>query len=187
MAHRNAPLTPEGQRRLCLRVEAGRPISQVAAEAGIGRNTLGKWFARWQRDGEAGLEDRTARPWCSANQTPSHIEERVEALRREHKLGPVQLAGRLAVEGTQLHPSTVHRILVRCGISRLRDIDVSGADLREPVRRYEWPRAGDMVHVDVKKLGRIPVGGGHRVHGRASAQHRAAQRAKGKGTRAGYV
>lgn len=187
MAHRNAPLTPEGRRRLCLRVDSGRPIAHVAAEAGVGRNTLGKWFARWQEQGEEGLEDHSSRPWSSPSQTPSHIENRVEQLRRERKLGPVQLAGLLDAEGIRLHPSTVHRVLKRRGISRLRDLDVSGADLREPIQRYEWARPGDMIHVDVKKLGRIPNGGGHRIHGRASTQHRAAGRAKAKGARAGYV
>lgn len=187
MIHSNAPLTPEGRRRLCERVDAGRAICHVASEAGIARQTLGKWYERWITEGEQGLVDRSSRPESSPNQTPVYIEDRVEALRRERKLGPVQLMGLLATEGIELAASTVYRILVRRGISRLRDLDVSGEDLREPVVRYEWARAGDMVHVDVKKLGRIPDGGGHRVHGRASGQHRAAERAKTKGARAGYV
>jgi transposase-like protein len=178
VVHSNAPLTPEGRRRLCQRVQAGRPICHVAAEAGVARQTLGKWFERFITEGEEGLVDRTSRPAHSPNQTATHIEDRVEALRRERKLGPVQLMGVLAEEGIILPASTVYRILVRRGISRLRDLDVSGEDLREPIVRYEWARPGDMVHVDVKKLGRIPDGGGHRVHGRASAQHRAAERAK---------
>jgi hypothetical protein len=95
--------------------------------------------------------------------------------------------GLLAAEGIEIAASTVYRILVRRGISRLRDLDVSGEDLREPVVRYEWARPGDMVHVDVKKLGRIPSGGGHRVHGRTSAQYRTTRRAKTRGARAGYV
>jgi len=79
--------------------------------------------------------DRSSRPeWCP-NQTARHIEDRVEALRRELKLGPVQLMGLLAAEGIEIAASTVYRILVRRGISRLRDIDVSGEDLREPVIR----------------------------------------------------
>lgn len=187
MHHPNAPLTPEGRRRLCERVDAGRPISHVAAEAGVARQTLGKWHARWIREGEQGLLDRSSRPACSPNQTAARIEDRIEDLRRTHKVGPVQLAGRLAEEGIELAASTIYRVLVRRGISRLRDLDTSGSDLREPVVRYEWGRPGDMVHVDVKKLGRIPDGGGHRVHGRTSAQHRAAQRAKNKGTKVGYV
>jgi transposase InsO family protein len=185
--HPNAPLSPEGRRRLCERVDAGRRISHVAAEAGVARQTLGKWYERWSAEGEQGLFDRSSRPACSPNQTPTQIEDRIEAARRSHKLGPVQLAGVLAEEGIILPASTIYRVLVRRGISRLRDLDISGADLREPVHRYEWARPGDMIHIDVKKLGRIPQGGGWRTHGRASAQHRAAERAKTRGVRAGYV
>jgi len=185
--HPNAPLSPEGRRRLCERVDAGRPISHVAAEAGVARQTLGKWHERWSVEGEQGLIDRSSRPGLSPNQTPVEIEDRVEALRRERKVGPVQLMGLLREQGIELASSTIYRVLVRRGISRLRDLDVSGQDLREPIIRYEWARPGDMVHVDVKKLGRIPRGGGHRVHGRTSAQHRAAERAKTRGARAGYV
>ena len=187
MSHRNAPLTPEGRRRLCERVDAARPICHVAAEAGVARQTLGRWYARWQQEGEAGLEDRSSRPHTSPNQTDPQVEARVVALRREHKVGPVQLVGKLAEENIALPASTIYRILVRHGVSRLRDLDVTGEDLREPVVRYEWDRAGDMVHVDVKKIGRIPDGGGWRVHGRGSAQHRAVGRAKSAGARAGYV
>jgi len=187
LVHPNAPLTPEGRRRLCERIDAGRPISHVAAEAAISRQTLGKWHERWVFEGEQGLVDRSSRPAASPKQTPAEIEDRVEALRRERKVGPVQLMGLLADEGIELTDSTIYRVLVRRGISRLRDLDVGGEDLREPAIRYEWARPGDMVHVDVKKLGRIPVGGGWRAHGRGSAQHRAAGRAKTRGARAGYV
>lgn len=187
MSHRNAPLTPEGRRRLCQRVDAGRPISHVAAEVGIARQTLGRWYARWCEHGEAGLQDRSSRPYRSPNQTDPGVEALVVALRREHKVGPVQLVGRLAERGITLPASTIYRILVRHGVSRLRDLDVSGQDLREPVVRYEWARPGDMVHVDVKKIGRIPDGGGWRIHGRGSTQHKATGRAKTAGARAGYV
>ena len=187
MSHRNAPLTPEGRRRLCRRVDAGRPICHVATEAGIARQRLGHWYARWQTEGEAGLEDRSSRPISSPNQTDPDIETRVCALRRDRKVGPVQLVGLLAEEGIELPASTIYRVLVRHGMSRLRDLDVDGEDLREPVRRYEWDRPGDMVHVDVKKIGRIPDGGGWRVHGKGSTQHKATGRAKSAGARAGYV
>lgn len=187
MSHRNAPLTPEGRRRLCERVDAGRPICHVAAEAGIARQTLGCWYARWREEGEAGLQDRSSRPLTSPNQTDADLEARVVALRRKHKVGPVQLVGKLAEENITLPASTIYRILVRHGVSRLRDLDVSGEDLREPVIRYEWARPGDLVHVDVKKIGRIPDGGGWRVHGRGSAQHKASGRAKTAGARAGYI
>lgn len=187
MTHRNAPLTPEGRRRLCERVRSGRAVCHVAAEAGISRQALGKWVARFEAEGEDGLQDRSSRPEHSPNQTDPDIEARVVALRRAHKVGPVQLVGLLAEEGITLPASTIYRILVRHGISRLRDLDVDGQDLREPVIRYEWDRPGDMIHVDVKKIGRIPDGGGWAVHGRGSAQHKANNRAKIAGARAGYV
>jgi len=180
-------LTPEGRRRLCERVDQGRAICHVAAEAGIARQTLGKWYSRWQVEGEAGLQDRSSRPESSPHRTQPQVEDRVVALRREHKVGPVQLIPYLAEEGITLPASTIYRILVRHGVSRLRDLDVDGQDLREPVQRYEWDRPGDMVHVDVKKIGRIPDGGGWAVHGRGSAQHKATGRAKTAGARAGYV
>ena len=124
MSHPNAPLTPEGRRRLCQRVDAGRPISRVAAEAGVSRQTLGKWHERWSVEGEIGLEDRSSRPGSSPNQTPIEVEDRVEALRRDYKLGPVQLAGLLRAEGIELPPSTIYRIMMRRGISSLRDLDL---------------------------------------------------------------
>ena len=182
MTHRNAPLTPEGRRRACLEVDRGRPICHVAAEFRIARQTLGKWHARWVAEGEAGLEDRPSRPLSSPRQTPVDVEDLIEQLRRTHKVGPVQLAGKLREHGHEVPISTIHRVLTRRGINRLRDIAPDGDDLREPVRRYEWARPGDMVHVDVKKVGRIPDGGGWRVHGRGSAQDRAARR-----QRVGYI
>jgi transposase InsO family protein len=159
----------------------------VAAQAGIARQTLGRWYARWVSEGYDGLLDRSSRPLRCPSRTPAHIEDRSRRFAASSRFGPVQLAARLAEEGICLAVCTVWRILVRRGISRLRDLDISGADLREPGVRYEWARPGDMVHVDVKKLGRIPAGGGHRIHGRASGQHRAAQRAKGRGAKAGYI
>src|SRR4051794_24762149 len=188
MPHANAPLTVEGRRRLCQRVDAGRPVCQVAAEAGIARQTLGKWHVRWVESGEDGLEDRSSRPIRSPRRVPVEVEDQVEALRREHKVGPGQLVGLLVEHaGVRLPASTIYRILVRRGVSPLRDLDVSGADMREPVRRYEWPNPGDMIHLDVKKIGRIPDGGGWRVHGRGSDQHRATGRAKTGSARPGYV
>lgn len=95
MTHRNAPLTPEGRRRACLEVDRGRPISHVAAEFRIARQTLGKWHARWLVEGEAGLEDLSSRPVSSPAQTPLEVEDLIERLRRKHKVGPVQLVGKL--------------------------------------------------------------------------------------------
>ncbi|HYJ57030.1 MAG TPA: leucine zipper domain-containing protein, partial [Mycobacterium sp.] len=137
MAHRNAPLTPEGRRRLCQRVDAGRPVCHVAAEAGVARQTLAKWHARWLEDGEDGLHDRSSRPVTCPNQTDRQIEDLVEYLRRNMKLGPVMLVAELAEFGVVLAASTIHRVLLRRGISRLRDLDVTGGRLRQPPRRYE--------------------------------------------------
>jgi len=91
MTHPNAPLTPEGRHRLRERVDAGRPICHVAAEAGIARQTLGKWHARWREDSEDGLLDRSSRPASSPHQTPVEVENLIETLRRDRKIGPVQL------------------------------------------------------------------------------------------------
>jgi len=176
MHYRNAPLTPEGRRRLCERVDTGRPVCHVAAEAGVARQTLSKWHARWRESGPAGLLDRPCRPYRSPNQTDPQIEDLIEWLRRGSKLGPVMLSGALAEFGITLSASTIHRVLVRRGISRLRDLDITGEQLRSPVRRYEYAVAGDMIHIDVKKLGRIPDGGGWRRHGKGTDEHRASMR-----------
>jgi len=177
-------LTPEGRRRLCERVAAGRPIAHVAAEAGLARQTVGKWYARWCQAGEAGLVDRSSRPLSCPAPTPDWVQDRIEQLRRTDKLGPVTITGRLAAEGVKIAASTVHRVLVRRGISRLRDLDVDGREQRRAAKaaRYEHAAPGELVHVDVKKVGRIPAGGGWRVHGKGSAQDRAARR-----QRVGYV
>ncbi|WP_079061703.1 helix-turn-helix domain-containing protein [Streptomyces griseoruber] len=137
-AHRNAPLTPEGRLRLCLRIDAGPPIAHVAAEAGISRRCLAKWYARRRAHGENGLLDRSSRPTTSPARTSEDIADLVEALRRQTKHGPPRLAADLQrLHGITLAPATVHRILVRRGPNRV----------------------GDPVHVDIKKLGRIPHGG----------------------------
>ncbi|SDP30079.1 leucine-zipper of insertion element IS481 [Nakamurella panacisegetis] len=176
VSHRNAPLTAEGRRRLCERVDSGRPICHVAAEAGIARQTLAKWHARWRECGLDGLHDRSSRPASCPGQTDPQIEDLVEYLRRSMKLGPVMLTAELAEFGITMHAWTVHRILVRRGVSRLADLDVTGADLRQqPKNRYEHPLAGDLVHLDVKKVGRIPDGGWW-AHGRGSVGHKKSQR-----------
>ncbi|WP_379542749.1 IS481 family transposase, partial [Pseudonocardia sulfidoxydans] len=195
MSHRNAPLTFEGKRRLCLRVDRGRPKCHVAAEAGISRQCLHKWHTRWQAEGEAGLVERSSRPHRSPRRTPVEVEARIERLRRGRKIGPALIAHELRREdGTRISASGVHRVLLRLGISRLRDLDPpTGEQLREadPAththgpnrwRRYERARPGELVHIDVKKLGHIRDGGGWRVHGRGSAQARAAR----GGARVGY-
>ena len=129
MNHPNAPLTPEGRRRLCEGVDGGTGRAATSRPKRASHQTLGKWHERWVTEAEAGLLDRSSRPATSPGQTPVRIEDRVEALRRERKVGPVQLMGLLAEEGVELAASTIYRVLVRLGISRLRDLDVSGQDL----------------------------------------------------------
>jgi transposase InsO family protein len=143
---------------MVLRIEAGRPVAHVAAEMGISRPTAYKWWRRWQDVGEAGLVDRSSRPKSCPHQTPVPVEVQIAELRRELKLGPVRLGARIGVA-----PSTVHRVLVRLGLNRLAWID---RPTGEVIRRYERTRPGELVHVDIKKLGRIPDGGGHKVLGR---------------------
>ena len=173
---------------MCLRVDAGRPIAHVAAEAGISRRCLAKRYARWLAHGGDGLTDRSSRPIASPNRTSEDIADLVEALRRQTKYGPARLAAELQkLYGITVAPATVHRVLVRRGLSRLRDLDPpTGEQLREVVR-YEHDRVGDLVHVDVKKLGGIPTGGGWRMHDRGTEAARAAKRT-GPGTgKVGYT
>ncbi|MEU9047601.1 MULTISPECIES: IS481 family transposase [unclassified Kitasatospora] len=186
--HRNAPLTPEGRLRLCHRVHAGRPIAHVAAGAGISRRCLAKWYARWRAHGENGLLDHPSRPATSAARTSEDIADLMEALRRQTKHGPARLAADLQrLHGVTLAPATVHRILARRGLNRLRDLDPpTGEQLREVIR-HEHDRVGDLVHVDTKKLGRIPTGGGRRMHGIGTESARASERT-GPGTgKVGYT
>ena len=185
MSHRNAPLTPEGRLRLIQRCQS-RPLSHVAAEAGVSRACLSKWRARYEQLGEAGLVDRSSAPVRSPTQVPDAVVARIEQLRRDRKYSAARIALELAGEGHRVSVRTVGRWLARLGINRRRHLDVDGADLRRPGRIVaRFP--GHMIHLDVKKVGRIPDGGGWRAHGRDSEQHRAATRAKAAGARAGYV
>jgi transposase InsO family protein len=107
------------------------------------------------------------------------VERKVLHLRRSRRLGPAAIAGRLG-----MHASTVHRVLARHHVPRLATLDLAtGEPIRkEPAQRYEWPNPGDLVHVDIKKLGRIPDGGGHRLVGRAQGiRNRARTRNTGRG------
>jgi transposase InsO family protein len=186
--HPNAPLTPEGRRRLCERVDAGRPLAHVADEGGVSRATLTKWYRRWLAFGEAGLYDRSSRPNSQPTRTPDDVEHMVIHLRTIEKWGPDRIAGRLATVGDgSISPSsaTVWRILNRHGIGRLRDLDMPTGESKRDPRRYEHAAPGDMIHIDVKKVGRIPEGGGWAVHGRGTHQARASRRVVNR--RPGYV
>ncbi|WP_037970006.1 IS481 family transposase [Streptomyces sp. PVA_94-07] len=162
MSHRNARLTVHGRRLLVQRVQAGRPVAHVAAEMGISRVTAHKWVRRWREEGEAGLHDRPSRPHSTPHRTPAGTEARICELRQTRKLGPARIGPVLG-----LPSSTVHRVLTRHGLHRLAFLDRPTGKV---IRRYERSRPGELVHVDIKKLGNIPDGGGHKVHSRQAGE-----------------
>jgi transposase InsO family protein len=164
MAHRNARLTVHGRTLLIQRVLSGRPVAHVAAELGVSRATGYKWWARWRTEGPTGLHDRPSRAHHIPYRTPAEVEAQVIALRQARKLGPARIGPLLSMPA-----STVHAVLARHGLSRLAWLDRPTGQV---IRRYERARPGELVHVDVKKLGRLREGGGWRVHGRDSLTHR---------------
>ena len=144
MSHPNSPLTFEGKRRLCERVDAGRPLAHVAIEAGISRATLAKWYGRWREEGEAGLVEKSSRPHRSPNAIGDDIVDAILELRRTEKWGNARIAAHLADAGIEVSASTVQRTLKRHDLSRVRDMDPpTGEPLR--VIRYEHAACGDMV------------------------------------------
>ena len=160
--HANARLTPIGRLTLCLRIEQGRPIAHVAPEMGVSRATGYKWWRRFCEEGLDGLVDRSSRPRRCPHRTSPALEAQIAELRRELKLGPARIGYRLGVA-----PSTVHRVLVRLGLNRLSWMDRPTGRV---IRRYERARPGELVHVDIKKLGKIPDGGGWKVLGRTEGK-----------------
>jgi len=174
MSHAKPRLSPWSRLLLVERVLAGRPAAHVAAEMGVSRATAYKWLARYRLEGMSGLTDRSSRPHRSPGRTDGLVEAQIVALRRDRRLGPARIAAIL-----QLAPSTVHRVLVRHGMPRLSWLDRPTGQV---IRRYERARPGELVHVDVKKIGRLRAGGGWRVLGRDSLEHRRARNA----TRVGY-
>lgn len=159
MSHANAVLTPRTRLRLArLIVEDGYAAVVAAKMFMVWPVTARKWAACYRAEGSAGMQDRSSRPHLVPHKTPESVKKRIIALRWRLRLRPAQIAGRLG-----LAASTVHAVLVRCGVNRLSHIDrVTG----EPLRRYEHPHPGSLLHVDVTKFGNIPDGGGHRYVGR---------------------
>lgn len=165
MAHVNARTNLFARKLMVDRVAAGWPAARVAEQLGVSRATVYKWLRRHAEAGEAGLADRSSRPRRMPARTPAGLEKRVLAARKRRKRGAVVLAAELG-----LNPSTVGRILTRHQVPHLVAIDpVTGQPLRSSRRggnRYEHREPGSLIHVDVKKLGRVPAGGGWRLHGR---------------------
>ena len=177
MAHRNARLTVHGRRLLVDRVRSGQPVAHVAKAMGVSRQCAHRWINRFNEAGDDGLEDRSSRPHTIANQTVPDVEEQVLAARRERRCGPDQLAPDIGVPAR-----TITRILRRNGVPRLHECDpLTGGQIRASKTtavRYERDRPGELVHVDVKKLGRIPSGGGWRAHGRQMGKTSAQKKAR---------
>lgn len=159
MSHGNAALTPRQRLRLARKVvEEGWSVAAAAEYFRVSYPTAAKWSKRFVELGPEGMADRSSRPHSHPNRTAPHLVKKIVHLRIKKRLGPVQIAGRL-----QMPASTVHAVLVRCRLNRLSHVDVKTG---EPARRYEHDRPGSLIHVDVKKLGNIPDGGGWRFVGR---------------------
>ena len=158
--HAKAPLTPEGRRRLCERIEAGWTIAGAAESMGISRQTAHKWWHRYQDEGELGLRDRSSRPKRCPKRLDVKLERRIVDARTKRRVGPARLAPQLGVPA-----STLHRVLQRNGVSRLSDLDRTTGRV---IRRIETSRPGELIHMDIKKLAKIPPGGGWRVNGRGA-------------------
>jgi transposase InsO family protein len=167
VSHANARLTVHGRRLLIARVAQGRPVAHVCAELGVSRQTGYRWVRRWRTEGETGLQDRSSRPRRSPTRTRPEVEAAICALRLSERRGPDHLGPALGVAAR-----TVSRVLRRHGLPPLRDLDpLTGQVIRASKAttvRYERDRPGELVHVDVKKLGRIPDGGGWKAHGRVA-------------------
>jgi transposase len=162
VAHRRARLTPFGRLLLVTRViEEGWSVAATAESMGISRATAHKWLRRFRDEGVAGLEDRSSAPHRSPHALGTREIRRIVRARRRLKVGPHRLGPQLG------HPrSTVYAVLRRQGLSRLRFMDRPTAI---PIR-YEREHPGELVHIDVKKLARVPAGGGHKMRGRPAAR-----------------
>src|SRR5699024_6996887 len=169
MTHRNAPLTVLGRQRAVTQViERGRPIAHVAAEFHIARATLSIWVGRYRAAGAAGLEDRSSAPANRPSRLSVEVIELIEHWRRRKKWSARRIAREL-IDGNHAQCSvrTVTRWLDRLGLNRIRDIAPDEQNLSQQgkiLARYP----GHMVHMDVKKVGKSPDGGGWRVHGQGS-------------------
>jgi transposase InsO family protein len=152
--HKNARLTPRGRERIVRQVESGQTPEAVAEAAGVCPRTVRKWMERCRREGLTGLQDRSSRPHRLRQPTPAAVVEEIERLRRQRWTGK-QIAVKVGVS-----PATVSRVLCRLGLNKL-----SALEPVEPARRYEREHPGELIHLDIKKLGRIGSVG-HRITGR---------------------
>jgi len=168
MTHANAYLTPRGRLALAkLIVEDGWSYRRAAERFQCSPATAHKWAERYRTDGAAGMTDRSSRPHSCPHRTPTRTERRIIKIRFTRRWGPHRIAYHL-----HLAISTVEAVLRRYKMPKLAHLDqATGLPVRRPSpHRYEHDKPGDLVHVDIKKLGRIPDGGGHRKIGRQAGR-----------------
>lgn len=181
MSHASVALSPATRLKIARLVVIDRwLVERVAERFQCSSSTVSKWANRFRR-GES-MDSRSSRPHSSPNRTPTRRERRIIALRFTRRWGPHRIAFHL-----HMARSTVERVLKRFRLPKLVHVDqATGLPTRKPKPvRFEMSRPGELVHVDIKKLGRIPVGGGWRAHGRGSAQDRAAKTHRDRAGRAG--
>jgi transposase InsO family protein len=157
--HKHARLTPKGRETMLARLQAGQHQADVAQAMGVSLTTLKKWLRRFRAEGLAGLQDRSSRPRCSPRALREPLRRRIIALRQRRR------TGRLIVRQLGVSAASVSRVLRRAGLSRWRDLQPT-----VPVVRYQREHPGELIHLDIKKLGRIN-GVGHRITGDRRAGH----------------
>ena len=168
--HKNAPLTPKGREAMVRSViEEGLTKAVAAVRFNTTAKTVAKWVERFRAEGVDGLRDRSSRPLSLPSQTPPATCAAVEVLRRQRHTGK-QIAAEVGVSA-----ATVSRILRRLGLNRMRDLEPA-----EPVRRYEREHPGELIHIDIKKLGKFSRIG-HRITGDRTGQSNLRSRGKGPG------
>lgn len=158
--HENARLTPRGREHMVTMVLSGQTPKAVSEAVGVCPRTVRKWVDRYQAEGLAGLQDRSSRPDRLRQPTPQETIDRIEALRRQ------RMTGKAIAAETGVSTATVSRVLRRLGLNRL-----SALEPAEPPRRYQRERPGELIHIDIKKLGRFSTPG-HRVRGMRREQWR---------------
>jgi transposase InsO family protein len=172
VSHGNARLTVHGRRLIVQRHQDGWRQAHIAAAMGVSRKCVKTWVDRYAEEGEQGLQDRSSRPHTMPTKTSAEVEEKVVAARAEYREGPDVLSPKIGVPAR-----TVSRILRRHGVPYLRECDpMTGEVIRSSKQtavRYERDRPGELVHMDVKKLGKIPDGGGWRARGETRTNHQA--------------
>jgi len=151
--HKNARLTPRGRERMIELDASGQTPQAISQAVGVCPRTVRKWISRYRREGLAGLQDRSSRPWRLRQPTPQAVVEKIGQLRRQ------RLTGKAIAAEVRVSPATVSRVLRRLGLNKLSALEP------EPMRRYERENPGELIHLDIKKLGKIGSVG-HRITGR---------------------